>query len=111
MFIAFTFLLDSLSDFIVELRHGALDKCYGFLVVLEDSLLSLVVCRAHRLAPSLPPGHEMIRCQGLAKQFFGIAFEFSENLRGELMVLLAERRDPGREGERSPVDQMIREAY
>ena len=78
----------------------------------EDSLfLAFVVCRAHRLAPSFPPGHEMIRCQGLAKQFLGIAFEFSENLRGELMVLLAERRDPGREGERSPVDQMIREAY
>ena len=53
----------------------------------------------------------MIRGERVSKQLPGVAFEFTEDLRGELMIRGAERRDPGSEGERSPVTQVSREAY
>ena len=53
----------------------------------------------------------MIGRERAAKQFLGVAFEFSENLRGEFVVLLTQRRDPGLEREWGPVAQMSREVY
>ena len=58
---------------------------------------------------AFPPGHEVVGCDHIAKQVFGIAFQLTNNLRGELVVLLAERSDPGRERKWLPVAQVSRE--
>ena len=92
-----------------KLGHDALDKGDRHAVVLKNPLLGLGVLRAQRLAPSLPAGHEMIGRERVSKQLSGVAFEFAENFRGELVVLLAERCYPGRERKRFPVTQVSRE--
>ena len=73
--------------------------------------LVLGILRPQRLLASLPPGHEMIGRQHVEEQLAGVAFEFTENVGWEFVVGGAERRDPGRVGERSPVAQVSREAY
>ena len=44
------------------------------------------------------PDMKLSDASHVPKEFFSIAFEFAENFRGQLVVLLAERRDPVREG-------------
>ena len=96
---------------IVELRHDALDKSDGLAVILQNAFLGLCVFRAERLSPSLPPVHEVVGVEGVPKQFSVVAFEFAEDFAGELVVLIAERRDPSLEWKGCPVAQMSREAY
>ena len=82
---------------IQELRHDALNEGDGHSVILKNPLLGLSVGRAQRLEPRIPPVHEMIGAEHIPEQPFGIAFQLAENLRWELVVLFAERSDPGRE--------------
>ena len=96
---------------IQELRHDALNEGNGHSVILKNPLLGLDILRAERFAARLPARHEVIGGQHVPEQFGGVAFQFAEELRGELVVLLAQRRDPGREREGFPAGQVSREAY
>ena len=80
-------------------------------MVPKNLLLSLGVMRAERRAASLPPFHKMVGRKDIEEQLCGVAFQLAENLRGELVVLLAEASDPCGERELSPANEMIREAY
>ena len=49
----------------MELGHDALDQGDGNAVVIENLPLGFGVLRAERLAPGLPPVHEMIGREGV----------------------------------------------
>ena len=53
----------------------------------------------------------MIGAERVSKQLPGVALQLAEDLRRQLVVPLAERRDPASERKLSPVDEMRREAY
>ena len=80
-------------------------------MILKNPLLGLGVLRAQRFAPSIPARHEVIGGQHVPEQFGGVALQLAENLRGELVVALAQRGDPRFKREGFPVTQVSREAY
>ena len=96
---------------IVELKHDALDQGDSRAVVLKDARLGLGILLSQRVLSRLPPGHEMIGRENVKEQLAGVAFELTENVGWEFVVGVAERCDPGRVWERSPVAQVSREAY
>ena len=96
---------------IVELKHDALDQGDSCAVVLEDARLDLGILLSQRVLSRLPASHEMIGRQDVEEQLAGVAFKLTENVGWEFVVCGAERCDPGRVWERSPVAQVSREAY
>ena len=94
-----------------ELRYYALDEGDGNAVVIEYPALGLGVLCAECVTASIPALHEVIGAERVSKQLPGVAFEFAENLRGELVVLLAQRGDPRFKRQWIPVAQVSREVY
>ena len=91
--------------------HDAIDKCNRHAMIRKNSFLGLGIRLAERRAAGFPAVHEMIGRERGVEQFGSVAFQLAENFRGEFVVLLAQRGDPGAERQRFPATQVSREGY